>query len=73
MKRTTARTIRIIGWSVIAACMIGGIVMGAVFRMEDTDLQGRPEMVFDFWLMLCVWLAGWIAGLLVIGRAWYKK
>jgi hypothetical protein len=73
MKRSSEKTFRIIGWAIIAASIAGGVVMGAVFRMPDADLQGRPEMVFDFWLTLCVWLAGGIVGLLVMGRAWNRK
>lgn len=73
MKKAAAQTLRIIGWSVIAASIAGGIALGAIFRMPDYDAQGRPIMVFDFWLTLCVWLAGIIIGCLIIGKAWYRK
>ena len=73
MKQLSARTMRIIGWVIIASCFIGGIVLGIVFKREDADILGTPIMVFDMWLMLITWLVGGIGGLIFIGKSYSRQ
>jgi uncharacterized membrane protein len=72
-KRLSARAFRNLIRVVAVVFFVGGIVLGAVFKKPDSDLEGRPIMVFDFWLTLCVWLSGLIIVALLKGREINRK
>lgn len=73
MKKVSAKTLNMVGWAVIVLCFIGGIVMGAVFRREDVNINGVPTMVFDIWLMFITWLLGGVLGVILIGKSLGRK
>lgn len=60
-------------WIVAGVFFVGGIALGMIFKTQDQDVQGHPIMVFDFFLMLSVWLAGLIVLVLIKAREVNRK
>lgn len=73
MNGLSYRAREIIIYSILAAGVLGGIALGAIFPSPDTDIHGRPIMVLNIGLMFSVWLVGIIVAALYFGKSGSRK
>jgi hypothetical protein len=73
MKSLSSKTLKRFGIVIAAACFVGGIIVGMVFKREDFNAQGVLVQVFDIWAMLSMWLLGGVASLIFFGKSLGRK
>ena len=72
-KLTHKKCFQYIGYALMAVGLVGGIVMGYLFRVPGYKLDGTPTKLFDIGLMFGVLLVGLMLGAFFWGKGLGKK